>query len=351
MKRLLRLLPPLAIVGIAFGAWWYTSRPPTSLTLTGIVTTNHIVVSPQITGRITELKAQEGDAVKAGQLLAVLAPDELREERAFYSFSAEGAGSQVLESEAALRLQERQSADQIAQAEATLASTESQLAATQAELDNSKVVFDRTQRMAKEGVDTIQALDSARTAYDVNRSRLAALLKQIEAQKAAVALARSSAEQVAMRKSQVASNRQQQAAAAAQRAKADVRLTYTNIHAPIDGIVDVRAALPGEVVTPGQPVVTLINQDDLWVRVDIEETYIDTVRVGDKLTVRLPSDAELEGTVFYRAADAGFATQRDVSRTKRDIKTFEVRLRLDNKERRLAVGMTAYVLLPLAGSR
>ena len=347
MKRLLRALPPLVIIGLIVGVWWYTSRPPTSLTLTGIVTTNHIVVSPQITGRITELKAQEGDTVKAGQLLAVLSPDELRQERAFYSFSAEGAGSQVQESEAALRLQERQSVDQITQAEATLASTESQLAATQAELDNSKVVFERSQRMAKEGVDTVQALDAARTAYDVNRSRLAALLKQIEAQKAAVALARSSAEQVAMRKSQVSANRQQQAAAAAQRARADVRLTYTEIHAPIDGIVDVRAALPGEVVTAGQPVVTLINQDDLWVRVDIEETYIDRVRVGDKLTVRLPSGAEREGTVFYRAADAGFATQRDVSRTKRDIKTFEVRLRLDNKDRRLAVGMTAYVLLPL----
>jgi HlyD family secretion protein len=81
--------------------------------------------------------------------------------------------------------------------------------------------------------------------------------------------------------------------------------------------------------------------------VDIEETYIDRVRVGDKLTVRLPSGVEREGTVFYRGVDAGFATQRDVSRTKRDIKTFEVRLRLDNKDRRLAVGMTAYVLLPL----
>jgi HlyD family secretion protein len=347
MKRLLRVIPFVVLLGGAYGAWWYTSRPPTALTLTGIVTTNHVVVSPQITGRISQLMAQEGDTVKAGQKLAVLSPDELREERAFYSFSAEGAGSQVAESEAALRLQERQSADQIAQAEATLASTESQLAATQAELENSKVVFERTQRMAKEGVDTVQALDSARTAYDVNKSRLAALLKQIEAQKAAVALARSSAEQVAMRRSQVIANRKQQAAAAAQRARADVRLAYTEIHAPIDGIVDVRAALPGEVVNPGQPVVTLINPDDLWVRIDVEETYIDRVRNGDTLTVRLPSGAELVGTVFYRAADAGFATQRDVSRTKRDIKTFEVRLRVDNKERRLAVGMTAYVLLPL----
>ena len=63
--------------------------------------------------------------------------------------------------------------------------------------------------------------------------------------------------------------------------------------------------------------------------------------------MRLPSGEERTGTVFYRRADAAFATQRDVSRTKRDIKTFETRLRVDNADRRLAVGMTVYVLLPL----
>ena len=342
-----RLIPLVLLIAAGGGVYWYTSRPPTSLVLTGIVTTNHIVVSPQITGRLEKLLAAEGDTVASGQLLAVLTPDELREERAFYSFSAEGVGSQVQESEAALRLQERQTADQIAQAEATLASTESQLAATQAELDNSKVVYDRAQRMAKEGIGTVESLDSSRTAFDVNRSRLAALGKQIEAQRAAVALARSSAEQVAIRRSQLYTNRQQQQAAAAQRAKADVRLAYTEIHAPIDGIVDVRAALAGEVVTPGQAIVTLVNPDDLWVRIDVEETYIDRVRVGDMLTVRLPSGDERQGKVFYRGVDAGFATQRDVSRTKRDIKTFEIRLRVDNRDRRLAVGMTAYVVLPV----
>jgi HlyD family secretion protein len=93
--------------------------------------------------------------------------------------------------------------------------------------------------------------------------------------------------------------------------------------------------------------VTIINPDDLWVRVDLEETYIDRVRNGDTLTVRLPSGAERPGKVFYRGVDAGFATQRDVSRTKRDIKTFEIRLRVDNSDRRLAVGMTAYVVVPL----
>jgi HlyD family secretion protein len=150
-----------------------------------------------------------------------------------------------------------------------------------------------------------------------------------------------------MRRSQLETTEGQQAAADAQRAKADVRLAYAELHAPISGIVDVLAARAGEFVDAGQPVVTLINPDDLWVRVDVEETYIDRVRIGDRRTVRLPSGQTRDGTVFYRGANANFATQRDVSRTKRDIKTFEIRLRIDNADRRLAVGMTAYVLLPV----
>ena len=83
-----------------------------------------------------------------------------------------------------------------------------------------------------------------------------------------------------------------------------------------------------------QPIVTVINPDDLWIRADVEETYIDRVRVGDHMQVRLPSGEERDGVVFFRGVDAGYATQRDVSRTKRDIKTFEIRLRVDNKDRR-----------------
>src|SRR6185436_18352252 len=135
------------------------------------------------------------------------------------------------------------------------------------------------------------------------QAKLEALKKQVEAQRATVALARSNAEQVTVRRSQVQTNEHMQAAAAAQQAKADVRLRYTEIHAPIDGIVDVRAVRAGEVVTAGQPVVTLINPDDLWVRADVEETYVDRVTIGQKMTVRLPSGAEREGTVFYRGVD------------------------------------------------
>jgi len=202
------------------------------------------------------------------------------------------------------------------------------------------------QDLAKGGVVSAQEQDQARTTQAAAQAKVDALKKQVDAQRATVALARSNAEQIAVRRSQVQANTSLQAAASAQRRKADVRLGYTEIRAPIDGLVDVRAVRVGEIVNPGQPIVTLINPDDLWVRVDVEETYIDRIRIGDKMTVRLPSGIERDGAVFYRGIDAGFATQRDVSRTKRDIKTFEVRLRVDNTDRRLAVGMTAYVLLP-----
>ena len=256
------------------------NRPPTALVLTGIVTTHEVVVSPQIGGRLEKLLVDEGDAVHKDQLVAVLALDELRQEREFYWSTAKGVGVQVQEGEAALRLEQRQTHEQIAQAEATLAALESQRAASDAELANARVNLERSQRMITDGLGTAEQFDQARTTYEVAKSRVAALIKQMDAQRATVELARSNAEQVAVKQSQVAATRQQHAAADAQRAKADVRLAYAEIHAPINGFVDVRAARAGEVVNPGQAVLTLIDPDDLWIRADVEETYIDRVAVG-----------------------------------------------------------------------
>ncbi len=317
------------------------------LVLTGIVTTNDVVVSPQIAGQLSRLLVKEGDVVKRDQLLAVIAPEELRADQAYYIHSAEGLTSQVRETEVALRWQEQQTAESIRQAEATVAATEAQKAAADADLENARLAFERNRQLVDKQLVSVEQFDQARTAFDASKAKVESFRKQVDAARAALALARSNAEQIAMKRHQLEASQQQQKAASAQQSKAEVRLAYTEIHAPIDGIVDVRAVRQGEVVTVGQPVVSLINQDDLWVRADVEETYIDRVRLGDRLTVRLPSGVEREGTVFYRGVDADFATQRDVSRTKRDIKTFEVRLRVDKADRRLAVGMTAYVLLPV----
>jgi HlyD family secretion protein len=343
-----KLVVPV-LLAVALAAVWYGffRAGPSVLVLTGIVTTNDVIVSPQIAGQIGELLVKEGDVVKKDQLVATIKPDELQADTAYYRSNVAGLSSQVQESEAALRFQQRQTTDQIAQAESTVASIEAQVKSAAADLENARLTYTRTQDLAQQKVASAQELDQARTAFNSAQAKLDALNKQVEAQRSTVALARANAEQVSVRRSQVQANEHMQAAAAAQQTKADVRLRYAEIHAPIDGIVDVRAVRAGEVVTPGQPVVTLINPDDLWVRADVEETYVDRVTIGRKLTVRLPSGDEREGTVFYRGVDAGFATQRDVSRTKRDIKTFEIRLRVDNSDRHLAVGMTASVLLSL----
>jgi multidrug resistance efflux pump len=347
MNKSRRLLILLVVAGIAAAAYYYFTRPPSSLTLTGIVTTNDVIVSAQIAGQVSKLLVTEGDQVKADQLTAVIAPDELQADIDYYAQNAAGMSSQVRESEATLRLERRQTADQILQAQATLAATQAQLQASRADLENARLTFTRTQRLAEQKIASTQELDVSRTARDAAQARVDALARQVDAQQSAVALARANAEQVAARRSGVEASQHMQAAAAAQRTKADVRLRYTEIRAPIDGIVDTRAVRAGEYVTPGEPIFTLINPDDLWVRVDVEETYIDRIKIGDTMHVRLPSGADLTGTVIFRGVDAGYATQRDVSRIKRDIKTFEVRLRVNNADRRLAVGMTAYVLLPL----
>jgi RND family efflux transporter MFP subunit len=274
----------LVLAAIAGGIYYAMTRTPAKIILTGIVTTDEVIVSPEIQGRLQNLFVKEGDAVTNGELLAEIQPETQQADVKFYASG------------------EQQAAADLAQA--------------QADSENARLNFERLGGLYSNNVESVQTFDQARTAYDSAKARVESVRKQIQS-------------------------------AAAQKQKAEVYLDYTKIFAPTNGIVDTRAALQGEVVNPGQAIVTLINQDDLWVRADVEETYIDSIHLGDKLQVTLPSGAAREGVVFYRSVDADYATQRDVSRTKRDIKTFEIRLRCDNSDRALAVGMTAYVAMPV----
>ena len=341
--RGLLVVMALVLGGVfAYRAW---TAPPKTLTLTGLVTTDDVIVSPLVTARIEKLLVKEGDSVKSGDLLAVLSPAELEAESDFFRHSAQGFSGQIEQTQASLRYEELQTGQQIRQAQATLAAAEAQRAEADANVQNSRANLARTRSLLASGALTQRELEQAETEFAVAEARLAAVSKQIDAQRAAVGLARANAEQVTARRSALSSIKQQEEAAEAQAQKATVRLGYAEIRAPIDGIVDVRAARAGEVVSAAQPIVTLLDPNDLWVRVDVEETYASRLRLGDELDVRFPSGETRRGKVFLRRVDAGFATQRDVSRTKRDIKTFEIRLRVDNRDRRLAVGMTAYVTL------
>jgi HlyD family secretion protein len=345
-----RKIPILLVVSVLLGATVYFGvlRQKQEIVLTGMVTTDEIIAGSEIQGRLERLSIKEGDWVTNGQLLAQLQPQEWNAEMAFYASSQRQSAAQVTQAEADLRFQEAQTTNQIRQAEASLAASEAQVAQAEAELEIADLNWKREQGLFKQSVDSLQMFDQARTTVDAAQARVKSLRKQALAAQSTVALAQANREQVEVRRAGLEASTHQLAAMAAQKDRAKARLDYTEIRAPLNGIVDVRAALAGEVVSPGQAVVTIIDPDDLWVRADVEESFIERIHLGDELMVRLPSGTRRPGKVFYRRADADYATQRDVSRAKRDIKTFEIRLRCDNRDRCLAVGMTAYVSLPLA---
>src|ERR1700675_1041647 len=112
MSRKRAVLLFLLVLAAGAGTYAYRRMPPAALVLTGIVTTNDVIVSPQIAGQIEQLLVKEGDSVKRDQLLATITPDELRTDIDYYAHTAEGFTSQVKESEAALRFQQQQMADQ-----------------------------------------------------------------------------------------------------------------------------------------------------------------------------------------------------------------------------------------------
>jgi len=348
MKRKIPLI--IAVVVLAAAIYWIAARRGRELVLTGMVTTDEVIVSSEIQGRLQKLLVQQGDTVTNGQLLALIQPAERKADLAFYTGGAAQSAAQVTQAGADLKFQEAQTSNLIWQSEANLAATKDQITQAEADLENLSLEFKREETLYKQGVDSVKEYDQARTACNAAQARVQSLRKQAVAAQAAVALSKSTAEQITSRRAALEAGIQQSAAAAAQKEKAAIYLGYTEIRAPIDATVDVRAALQGEVVNPGQGIVTLINPKNLWVRADVEESYIDSIHLGDKFTVRLPSGATRQGVVFYRGVDADYATQRDVSRTKRDIKTFEIRLRCDNDDGGLAVGMTASVLLTLGKS-
>jgi HlyD family secretion protein len=152
---------------------------------------------------------------------------------------------------------------------------------------------------------------------------------------------------VAVQERQTESLRAAESQARANAAAAAARFGQTRIVAPASGIVTLRAARQGEVVNPGNPIITLFDLSSTWVDADVEETYADLIAMGQMLRVRFPSGTEVTGPVIYKAVEADFATQRDVSRIKRDIKTVAIRVRVPNPQGRLPLGMTAWVMLPV----
>lgn len=336
----------LAIIFVIALIVYYVSTPHgKEIPLIGVVDGNEVIVSPQITGRIVKLTVDEGSEVKEGDLIAQLDPRELQASLLAAKANVSTLENSVHEAEHNYNWTTDQTGASLDQAGATVKATDAQLEQMKTQLWRDQADLDRIQKLFDKGEVSAQDRDHAEASVRMDQSNLQMLEHSVKAQQAAVNVAQANLRQIDMRKSALNSALAQLKQARANQAATATQLAYTRVDAPIDGIVSVRVAKQGEVVAQGAPIVTLVDIDHLWVRADVEETYIDQIQLGQTMKVQLPSGDIIEGKVFFKGVESDYATQRDVSRTKRDIKTFAIKIAVPNPGRRLFMGMTATALL------
>jgi HlyD family secretion protein len=328
---------------------WYlvTARTSGDLKLIGTVDANEVLVSAKIPGRIQTLTVEEGQEVKAGQLIAEIESDDLAATRKAAEATVASNRSKLSETVETERQNQGEVASAAANAEALVRASEAALAQANANLSHQQADTLRTVALAKQGIESEQAKDdavaslqAAQAAMQTASENVMAAQAQLKQAKAHELLALVSAKTVASTRGQV-----QNAVALAD--QADVELGYARVFAPVTGKVNVLAARQGEVLAAGGTVATVMDLTQTWVYAPLPETQADAVQLGDSLRVVMPSGASVQGKVIAKLSLADFATQRDINGgRKRDIKTVQIKLLIPNPDERYVPGMTADVYIP-----
>jgi multidrug resistance efflux pump len=349
MKTLSVVISLVLLVG-GFTYFHSSLQDPAALRLSGVVSANEVIVAAKIDGRITRLHVSEGSRVAQNDLVAELGREEMEPERQRQQAAVQQQEAKLSQSREQLRLDRDRARTQLAGAQAQLQLARSQREEARAEMGQAQRDFERSSGLVQQGLLARQEAEKVETSLRVAEARIRSLDDRVRVAQADLELARANERQAAVTAQDVEQFRAQVDQAKAQLTQTTARLGYTEVRAPLSGIVSLRVARQGEVIRQGDPIVTIIDLDDVWVRAEVEESYMNRVVVGQVVPVRLASGDELQGRVSFIAPETEFATQRDVNRTKRDIKTFGIKVALANSEHRLHSGMTAYVLLPASAS-
>ena len=342
-NRFFVLLGVIFVIAAAY--YFFSTDHSRDMVLIGTVDANQVIVSAQVEGRIQKLLVDEGTPVKAGDLIAVLDPSELQAQEAAAKATIASLEHKVAEMEHTEASTSGSTTSDVANAEAKLSSAKAQLLQAKATLDRTESDSRRTIALAKAGIASDQERVQAETNLQAAEANAQAQQDLVTASEADLKAAIARTHQANAARSTVASTEADLKNAIALKNQAAVRLGYTNVYAPVNGTVSVRAARQGEVVNIGSPIVTIVDLSDTWARVAIPETSADHIGYGDVLRVRLPGGTVTSGKVFFKGVEGDFATQRDVNRRKRDIKTIVLKVRLENPKGTYVPGMTAEVLV------
>lgn len=329
-----------SVIGVALlvllgaGVFWWATRGDAdqgTLVLHGNVDVRQVSLAFDGSGRVESLKADEGDLVKAGDLLAVLDTATLSLEARQAEAQAAAQQQNLLRMRNGARPEELQQASQrlaAAQADAARAAADlSRLrdvaAATvgrgvsRQEIDRADSIAKASAAQAREAAEALQLLRNGTRAED-----MAAAQAQFEASKAALALIRH-------------------------------RIGQGELRAPQDGVVRARLLEPGDMASPQRPVYELALTSPKWIRAYVGEPDLGRVKPGMAAQVTSDStpDRPVRGTVGYISSVAEFTPKAVETEELRTSLVYEVRVRVDDRQGLLRLGQPVTVRLATGAAR
>lgn len=327
MKKRLLLIIPLLILAAA-GAFLLRPHhpPPGQVKVSGNIEITSVDTSFKIAGRVTERLVDEGERVKAGQIIARLDASDLEQEVALREADMRGAQAMLAELLAGSRKEE------IGQAEAGLARAEAEATKAGNDFRRIKALFEREVVPKRE-------LDAARAAAETAQAN-------VKLAREGLILTRKGP-----RRERIDQARAQLKETEATLALARDRLTYATLAAPSSGIVLSKHIEPGEQVAPGTPVVTIGDLEDTWLRAYIPETALGRVKVGQTALVTTDTypGKKYQGRVSFISPEAEF-TPKNVQTSQERVKlVYRIKITIPNPKMELKPGMPADAVIIVGG--
>jgi membrane fusion protein YbhG len=355
-SRRRRLVILAVVVGLGLGglsAWRLvlapSDLPPGMIAVSGRIEGDDAAVAAKTSGRIRQITVREGDPVEAGQVLAVLDDEQIRAREQQASAVVRQAearvrlsghqiavlNEQLLQSQLGMDQSKVDAQGRVSEAEGKLAAAEAQLAQAEAAYAQARWDREAMARLFQKEMIAEQEAQRAQHAEEAQAAVVAASRRQVEAARGSLTAAKASLVNPAIRASQGAAVQGQilqaradiaAAEADAERARAMLDEARANrqdlqVIAPFHGTVATRTAEPGEVVTAGTPIVTLVNLGEVYLRAFVPEGQIGRVRLGQP---GKPIDAE----VMRIDPKASFTPENTYFREDRVKQVVGVKLRL-----------------------
>jgi len=359
-RKRVTLIIALAVIitaTVLYAGWF---RRDTALQGSGTVEARDIRVGSEVGGRIDKILVREGDSVTAGQVLITFDDKELQASLEQSRANAEKAARGFRPEEIA----EARAAAAQAKADYELRRNgyrQEDIDAAKADLDRANadevrthLDFDRYDALARKDLVSKQQRDTAEANWKVAvaqqqnaRHKLEELERGYRPEEIASAEARYRQTQATLEKLERGNRREDIELAKGAYAYDQARYRERQVTAPAAAIVEVLDVRPGDLIAPNTPIATLLERDQIYVRIYIPETEIGRVHIGQKAEVRVDSFPKqvFDGLVEQINQQAEFLPRNVQTREERVHQVFGVKIRINDPSGHVLAGMAADVKL------